>query len=116
MKSICVEIYHQRLYDEDADLVRHSLEFDGKELKVLGMIPHASKIIIDKKNTEILKSVLDKIMRAAYGAGAHDSKYSVAREVLAEYERMPRPGDYHGYGALKRWLRLHIEAESKAST
>jgi hypothetical protein len=61
MKSIYVEIYHQRLYDEDAERVKHSLEFDGKEFKVLGMIPHASKIIIDKENIAILRSILDKI-------------------------------------------------------
>ena len=61
MKTIYVEIYHKRLYDEDAQLVKHSLEFDGKELKVLGMIPHSSKIIIDKENIAIFRSILDQI-------------------------------------------------------
>jgi len=60
-KPTCIEFCHQRLYDEDAQLVKHSLEFDGKDLTILGMIPHASKITIDKENINILKSILNQI-------------------------------------------------------
>jgi hypothetical protein len=47
----------------DKEFVKHSLSFDGKELRTLGVIPHQSKIIIDKENAAILKGFIDIISK-----------------------------------------------------
>ena len=90
MKSIYVEIYHQRLYDDQQRLrvVKHSLEFDGKEFKVLGMIPHASKIIIDKENIDILRSILDKIEnKKCHPRCSHPKKHKVKQKARKSKEK-----------------------------
>jgi len=45
------------------DLTKHSLVFDGKDVRILGMIPHNSRIIVDKKNRIALNKFLIKIER-----------------------------------------------------
>ena len=46
--------------------------------------------------------------------GAPKSRHAIARDVLAEYEKLPAPGDYHDYSYLKLWLAEQREKNEKS--